>query len=152
MEKLKGIIKKVCNKEVISYIIFGVLTTVVNIVVSYILKAFVHIEGNIASTIGIICSILFAYFTNRKWVFKSEANTVKEKWIEFGKFILGRAFTMIIEIVGVFLLNDVIHSFYGMVSDNLAYLINKALITVIVIILNFFISKFFAFKNLSKKD
>lgn len=152
MKKLKGLIKKVCNKEVISYIIFGVLTTVVNIVVSYILKAFVHIEGNIASTIGIICSILFAYFTNRKWVFQSEANTVKEKWIEFGKFILGRAFTMIIEIVGVFLLNDVIHSFYGMVSDNLAYLINKALITVIVIILNFFISKFFAFKNLSKKD
>lgn len=152
MEKLKGIIKKVCNKEVISYIIFGVLTTVVNIVVSYILKAFVHIEGNIASTIGIICSILFAYFTNRKWVFQSEANTVKEKWIEFGKFILGRAFTMVIEIVGVFLLNDVIHSFYGMFSDNLAFLINKALITVIVIILNFFISKFFAFKNLSKKN
>lgn len=152
MKKLKGLIKKVCNKEVISYIIFGVLTTVVNIVVSYILKAFVHIEGNIASTIGIICSILFAYFTNRKWVFQSEANTVKEKWIEFGKFILGRAFTMVIEIVGVFLLNDVIHSFYGMFSDNLAFLINKALITVIVIILNFFISKFFAFKNLSKKD
>lgn len=152
MEKLKGIIKKLCNKEVISYIIFGVLTTVVNIVVSYILKAFVHIEGNIASTIGIICSILFAYFTNRKWVFQSEANTVKEKWIEFGKFILGRAFTMVIEIVGVFLLNDVIHSFYGMFSDNLAFLINKALITVIVIILNFFISKFFAFKNLSKKN
>lgn len=152
MEKLKELIKKVCNKEVISYIVFGVLTTVVNIVVSYILKAFVHIEGNIASTIGIICSILFAYFTNRKWVFQSEANTVKEKWIEFGKFILGRAFTMVIEIVGVFLLNDVIHSFYGMFSDNLAFLINKALITVIVIILNFFISKFFAFKNLSKKN
>lgn len=152
MEKLKGIIKKVCNKEVISYIIFGVLTTVVNIVVSYILKAFVHIEGNIASTIGIICSILFAYFTNRKWVFQSEANTVKEKWIEFGKFILGRAFTMVIEIVGVFLLNDVIHSFYGMFSDNLAFLINKALITVIVIILNFFISKFFAFKSSVSKE
>ena len=39
MEKLKVLIKKVCNKEVISYIIFGVLTTIVNIAVSYILKA-----------------------------------------------------------------------------------------------------------------
>ena len=152
MEKIKGLIKKVCNKEVISYIIFGVLTTIANIAISYILKAFLHIEGNIASTIGIICSILFAYFTNRKWVFQSEANTTKEKWVEFGKFILGRGFTMVVEIVGVFLLNDVIHSFYGIVSDNMAYLINKALITVIVIILNFFISKFFAFKNLSKKN
>lgn len=151
MEKIKGLIKKVCNREVISYIIFGVLTTIVNIVVSYVLKAFFNIEGNIASTIGIICSILFAYFTNRKWVFHSDANTLKEKWIEFGKFILGRGFTMVVEIVGVFLLNDVVHSFYGIFSDNTAYLINKMIMTVIVIILNFFISKFFAFKALSKK-
>lgn len=151
MEKIKGLIKKVCNREVISYIIFGVLTTIVNIVVSYVLKAFFYIEGNIASTIGIICSILFAYFTNRKWVFHSDANTLKEKWIEFGKFILGRGFTMVVEIVGVFLLNDVVHSFYGIFSDNTAYLINKMIMTVIVIILNFFISKFFAFKALSKK-
>lgn len=147
MEKVKGIIKKVCTREVIFYIIFGVLTTIVNIIVSYILKALFKIEGNIASTIGIICSILFAYFTNRKWVFVSNANNTKEKWGEFGKFILGRAFTMLIEIIGVFLLNDVIHMLYGLLSDNMAYLINKCIITVIVIILNFFVSKFFAFRK-----
>lgn len=147
MEKIKEIIKKVYTKEVISYAIFGVLTTLVNITVSYILKAVFKIEGNIASTIGIICSILFAYFTNRKWVFESKANKANEKWVEFGKFIIGRAFTMIIEIIGVFLLNDIIHMFYGLFSDNTAYLINKCIITLIVIVLNFFISKFFAFKK-----
>ncbi len=147
MEKIKEIIKKACTKEVISYIIFGILTTVVNIIVSYILKAVFKIEGNIASTIGIICSILFAYFTNREWVFESKANKAKEKWEEFGKFILGRVLTMIIEILGVYILNDIIHIFYGIFSDNTAYLINKCIITVIVIILNFFISKFFAFKK-----
>ncbi|MCI9039757.1 MAG: GtrA family protein [Clostridia bacterium] len=147
MKKFKALTKKICNKEVISYLIFGVLTTLVNIIISYLLKAFCHIEGNIASTIGIICSILFAYFTNRKWVFHSNAHTLKDKWIEFGKFILGRAFTMVVEIVGVFLLNDVIRSFYGMFNDNIAYLINKVLITFIVIVLNFFISKFFTFKS-----
>lgn len=152
MEKKNNLMRKFCNREVISYLIFGVLTTVVNITVSYALKALVHLNGNVASTMGIIASILFAYFTNRKWVFVSQANTAKEKWIEFGKFILGRAFTMVFEIVGVFLLNDVLHSFYGMFSDNVAYLINKVLITVIVIILNFFISKFFAFKKVSKAD
>ena len=145
MEKLKELIKKVCNREVISYLIFGVLTTIVNIVVSYILKAFVGLEENIASTIGIIFSILFAYFTNRKWVFTSYANTTKERWIEFGKFVLGRSFTMVVEIVGVFLLVNVIHAFYGLFSDNIAFLINKCIITIIVIILNFFISKFFTF-------
>lgn len=152
MDKIKSIIKKFCTKEVISYIIFGVLTTLVNISISFILTAAFNVEGNLASTIGIICSILFAYFTNRKWVFISTAHTLKEKLIEFGKFILARAFTMVVEIVGVFLLNDVIHSFYGMFSDNIAYLINKVIMTVIVIILNFFFSKFFAFKKLKKSE
>jgi putative flippase GtrA len=140
-------IKKFFTREVISYLIFGVLTTVVNIVVSFFLTAVCNVEGNLASTIGIICCILFAYFTNRKWVFNSTATTLKEKWIEFIKFILGRAVTAVLEIVGVFFLNNIIHSFYGMFSDNIAYLINKCLITVIIIILNFFISKFFAFKK-----
>ncbi|MEI3392992.1 MAG: GtrA family protein [Clostridia bacterium] len=142
MDKLK----KLLNREVIFYIIFGVLTTLVNIIASYILKAFLHVEANIASTIGIILSILFAYFTNRKWVFNSQANTIKEKWTEFFKFILGRAFTMVVEIIGVFLLNDVLHAFYNF-GDNIGFLIDKCIITVIVIILNFFISKFFAFKK-----
>ena len=144
MEKFK---KLFCNKEVISYIIFGLLTTVVNIVVSFVFKAIFNLETNLSSTIGIIACILFAYFPNRKWVFNSTANTFKEKLIEFWKFILGRLFTMVVEILGVFLLNDVIHLFYSNFGDNIAFLINKCVITVIVIILNYFISKFFAFKN-----
>ncbi|MGN1269744.1 MAG: GtrA family protein [Clostridia bacterium] len=140
-------LNKLLNKEVIFYVIFGVLTTIVNIVVSFVLKAICNLEANLSSTIGIIASILFAYFTNRKWVFNSTANSFKEKWSEFFKFILGRIFTMVIEILGVFLLNDVIHLFYSAFNDNIAFLANKCIITVIVIILNFFISKFFAFKK-----
>lgn len=147
MDNLKKILSKFLTKEVISYIIFGVLTTLVNIVISFILKAIFNVEGNISSTIGIIASILFAYFTNKKWVFDSKATGFKENVFEFGKFILGRAFTMVIEILGVFLLNDILHTFYGIFSDNIAFLLNKCIITVIVIILNFFISKFFAFKK-----
>lgn len=147
MEKIKELMKKVLTKEVILYIVFGVTTTLLNIVISYVLKAFFKVEGNIASTIGIIICVLFAYFTNRKLVFNSKAVTIKEQLSEFGKFVLGRAFTMVIEIIGVFLLNDVIHTFYGAFSDNMAYLINKVVISIIVIILNFFISKFFAFKK-----
>lgn len=147
MEKVKEIIKKVCTKEVITYIIFGILTTIINIIISYLLKAILKVEGNLASTIGIICSILFAYITNKIWVFASKAKGIKENVLEFAKFILGRAATMIIEIIGVFILNDVIHLFYTVISDDMAYLVNKCIITVIVIILNFFISKFFAFKK-----
>lgn len=147
MEQLNELMKKIFSKEVISYLIFGILTTLVNIIISYIFKALLQVEENIASTIGIITSILFAYFTNRKWVFHSFAHTAKEKWIEFGKFILGRSFTMVVEVVGVFLLTSVFYVFYNIFSDNIAFLIDKCIITVIVIILNFFISKFFAFKS-----
>lgn len=138
MEQIKNLIKKFCTKEVIFYIIFGVLTTVVNILVSTILESVFHVEGNLASTIGIICCILFAYFTNRKWVFNSTATTLTQKGKEFVKFIMGRLFTMVIEMIGFFLLYTV---------WSLPFLLSKCIISVIVIILNFFISKFFAFKK-----
>lgn len=138
MEKLITLIKKVCTKEVIFYGIFGILTTIINIGLFYILTSFCHLEENISNNIAIIVAVLFAYFTNRKMVFNSKASNFKEKLIEFGKFILGRAFTMVIESAGFFLLFNI----FGIQE-----LISKASITIIVIILNFFISKFFAFKK-----
>lgn len=131
-------IKELFAKEIVSYAIFGVLTTLVNIIVSTFLNKICMLEGNIASTIGIIASILFAYATNRKWVFHSQAKNAKEKWIEFGKFIVGRGFTMVVEMAGFFLLYTI---------WNLPFMISKISITILVIILNFFISKFFAFKK-----
>lgn len=141
MEKLKTFIKKLLTKEVILYIVFGILTTCVNVVSFIILSSVFHVEENLASNIGIIISVLFAYFTNRKLVFNSSASTFIEYIKEFGKFILGRAFTMIVESVGFWFLFSVLNITY---FDGL---ISKLLITIVVIILNFFISKFFAFKK-----
>lgn len=138
MEKLKGLFKKFCTKEVIFYGIFGVLTTLVNVGVFYLLTKFIHLEENLANVIAIIVAILFAYFTNRKMVFNSNASTLKENFHEFIKFIIGRSFTMVVELVGFFLLFNILH---------IQELISKLTITILVIILNFFISKFFAFKK-----
>lgn len=141
MDKLKKLIRKVCTREVILYVIFGILTTCINIVSFIILSSLFGIEENLASNIGIILAVLFAYLTNRKLVFNSTASTLKEKITEFVKFMLGRAFTMIVESIGFWLLFTVfgITYFDGVLS--------KLIITIIVIILNFFISKFFAFKK-----
>lgn len=138
MEKLKEFIKKVCTKEVIIYGIFGVFTTLVNLGVFYLLNTFTPIGENFSNNIAIVVAVLFAYFTNRNMVFHSQAETSKQKWAEFFKFILGRAFTMVIESVGCALL----FAFCPIPS-----MISKCIMTVIVIILNFFISKFFAFKK-----
>ena len=101
MKKIKNLIKKVCTKEVILYVVFGVLTTIVNLAISYVLEGYCYIDGSIASAIGIIAAVIFAYFTNRKLVFNSVANTLKKNLREFGKFILGRSGTMILEQGGV---------------------------------------------------
>ena len=136
MEKIKVIKEKLLNREVIMYIIFGIATTLVNLIISFILEGIVKIDGAIASAIGIIASIIFAYFTNRKWVFNTEAKGLKENAKEFGKFVLGRAFSMVIEQGGVIL-------FYS--NMNLPFIPVKIALTVVVIILNYFFSKFFAF-------
>lgn len=138
MEKLVGIIKKVCTREVILYGIFGLFTTAVNIGAFSLLTYVLHINENISNAVAIILAVIFAYFTNKDLVFHSGAKNFKEKFIEFCKFILGRAFTMVIEYFGCLLLFAVCP---------IPQIVSKCIITIVVIILNFFISKFFAFKK-----
>lgn len=139
MEKLKKLIKNVLTKEVILYIVFGLLTTAVNLGLFFILNTLLKINENVSNFIAIITAVLFAYVTNKDLVFHSEAKGAKEKWMEFAKFISGRAFTMIIEFVGGIILLQP--------EREIQNLLIKAMLTIIVIILNFFISKFFAFKK-----
>ena len=90
-----------------------------------------------ANFIAILLAVLFAYITNKDLVFHSEAKSFKERSKEFLKFISGRAFTMAVEYFGGMIL------FKTVIPE----MISKCALTVIVIILNFFISKFFAFKK-----
>ncbi len=137
MEKIKELVKKVCTKEVILYAVFGVFTTVVNIGSFAIMTKIIKMNENVANIIAILLAVLFAYVTNKDMVFHSKANGFGEKLKEFFKFMLGRAFTMVVEFIGCFLLFKL----------PIPEIISKCVMTVIVIILNFFISKFFAFKK-----
>lgn len=137
MEKLKELIKKVFTKEVILYGVFGILTTIVNLASFYVLTSIIHLEENISNIIAILLAVIFAYVTNKDLVFHSDAKTAKEKLMQFIKFMSGRAVTMIIEWVGCLIL----------FLTPIPQMISKLVMTVIVIILNFFISKFFAFKK-----
>lgn len=142
MEKIKNLInmliKKFMTKEVIFYAIFGVLTTVVNVATFYVLTHLCHIEDNVSNIIAIIVAVIFAYITNRKLVFNSKASTFKQIMAEIFKFFTARLFTMLVEFFGFMLLFNVLH---------IPNMISKLTITILVIILNFFLSKFFAFKN-----
>lgn len=141
MKKIKELLKKILTKEVILYIVFGVLTTLVNLVSFYVMNSLLHWDENKANFIAILLAVIFAYITNKDLVFHANAKNLKERIQQFCKFMLGRAFTMVLEFVGGLLL-------FNLPIPNI---IIKAGLTVIVIILNFFISKFFAFKNNTKE-
>ena len=137
MNKIEKILKKVLTKEVILYIIFGIFTTFVNLGSFYLMNNILYWNENVANFIAILLAVLFAYITNKDLVFHANARGIKEKLQQFCKFMLGRAFTMLVEFVGGLILFEL----------PIPNIITKMGLTIIVIILNFFISKFFAFKN-----
>ena len=139
-EKFEKLFKKLFSREVILYIIFGVLTTLVNWGAFYVLNSLCKMNDNLANIIAIVMAVLFAYFTNKDWVFHSEAKNFKERLVEFEKFMAGRAFTMILE----FGLDALLF------RTAIPKMITKVVITIIVVILNYFLSKFFAFKKKEK--
>ena len=121
-------------QELINYLIVGVLTTIVSIVSYYIFRLF--IENYIVCTIiSWIIAIIFAYITNRLFVFKSkEKNILKE----FIIFVISRLASLGIELLSMALLVDVIS-----IDDKIA----KIIVQVIVIVLNYILSKIFVFKR-----
>ena len=137
MNKIKTILNKFLTKEVILYVIFGVFTTFVNFGFFYLMNNILKWDKNLSNFIAIVLAVLFAYITNKDLVFHSKAKSIKDKWIEFIKFISGRAFTMIVEFLGGVIL----------FQTPIPELISKCIVSIVVIVLNFFISKSFAFKK-----
>lgn len=128
------------NNDVLRYIFIGGCTTLVNLISYYVLRMTTSLNLNVANVISIAAAILFAYFANSSVVFRSKAGTLKEKVGEFVKFISARLSTMVIEVGGVWLMADVMK-----INDYIA----KFVIQFIVLVLNYFLSKFFVF---SKKE
>lgn len=123
------------------YIVFGILTTLVDFgVYTLFVKCIPALNENFSNMIGIFASIVFAYFTNRKYVFKSKE---KDMIKEFMKFFVSRMSSTIFNIVAFWALTTftTINSY-----------IVKIVIAVFVVIVNYVISKFFVFKEESKVE
>ena len=140
-------IKKLANKETVLYLIFGVLATVLNIVLFYLFINIWKMSTGLGNILDTIICILFQYFTNRIWVFESK-NNGKEAIKEFIQFILARSLTAIIDqifvVVGVdfFVAKYVSYSQQGIFSVGI-----KVLSNIVVIVLNYIFSKLFVFNN-----
>lgn len=123
------------KKEVISYLIFGILTTLVNIVVYTICDDVLQIQYLISNAIAWILSVLFAYFTNRKYVFESHNSSIINELV---KFIGARVSTGIMDMLLMWLFVDVL---------SVQSMISKIIVNVVVVILNYLFSKLFVFQE-----
>lgn len=136
MTKIINLFKK--YEEIIRYGFFGVLTTVVNFIVFYYFNSVLETSYIYANSLAIIISIIFAYVTNKKFVFKSQTHTFKQTFYEFLNFISLRLGSGIFDMVSMYLLIDGIG-----IDTN----ISKVLTQFIVVVSNYIFSKLFIFKN-----
>ena len=132
------------NKEIINYLIFGVLTTIVSLSSKYILLFTIFDASNaiqLQTTIIIswIAGVLFAYFTNRKFVFESNNNN---KIKEFVNFVVARLSTLFLEMFIMWFFITLLK-----LNSNL-YVITFTLISQIAVVIgNYVFSKLFVFKK-----
>ena len=142
-----SLIKKLVNKETILYLVFGVLVTLLNIILFYIFVTRMKMSTFYGNMLDTILCILFQYFTNRIWVFESK-NKGKEAVKEFIQFILARGVTAVIDqifvVVGLdfFVVKYISYSQQGIFSVGI-----KILSNIIVIVLNYIFSKLFVFNK-----
>lgn len=134
-------LKQILTSEGMRYIIIGVCTTIVNLAVYAVLCRIVRLNINTSNIISIIVAILFAYVTNKLIVFRSHCSSFSELAAECARFIGARLTTMAIEVGGVFLLYQILH------QDEI---VAKLVTQVLVIIGNYFISRFIVFKDRNK--
>ena len=131
-------------KEIINYLIFGVLTTLVNLITKYILLFTILDPTNgfqlqIAIIISWVVAVIFAYFTNRKFVFESKN---QNKLKEFISFVVARIATLLLEMF-------IMWSFVTLLKlDSDLYVVIFTLVAqVAVIIGNYIFSKLFVFRK-----
>lgn len=122
------------EKELLLYLVFGFLTTVVNILVYFIFTDLLGIHYLISNVMAWFLSVLFAYVTNRIWVFESKnSNILKESLL----FFSGRIFSGIVDTGLMYLFIDIL---------TIGDFISKIVIQIIVVVLNYVISKSVVFK------
>lgn len=143
-------------KELISYVFFGVLATIVSILsfklFDVLLGPQLYLLSNVISW---IITVIFAYFTNKIWVFESKSWKANVLVKEIVSFFGARVFSLVVEEAGLWLMIDQM-DMGGISWDILAFsisgnMIAKIIMQVVVVILNYVFSKLIIFKKKKEK-
>jgi putative flippase GtrA len=138
---LKKIWDKFMNREVISYLIFGVLTTLVNWVV-YGMMVRTGVDYRIATAAAWVVSVLFAFIVNKIFVFQSYDLHLAFVMKEIVSFTACRAASGVMEMVLMVIMVSWL---------NMDEYVSKVLVSIVVVVVNYVFSKLFIFRKSEEK-
>lgn len=124
------------NKKFIKYCIFGLITTILHILLFIILESI--LKYYIANIITLIIVKIVAYIFNKKYVFETKCKNKLELSKEIIKYTISRLLTMIVDYLGLIILVEVF---------NINEIIGKIIVVTTVVVLNYILSKYYVYKN-----
>lgn len=139
MDQIRALLRK--YREIISYIFWGVMTTAVNYVSYTLLTEILHVHYLAGTVIAWIISVLFAYFVNKLFVFQSRGwgrKALRELW----QMVASRLFSLGLEMAIMWFFVDTLHC---------NHLVVKLAANVVVVIVNYVLSKWVIFKPKQNK-
>lgn len=140
MNKIRELLEKYW--ELISYAFWGVMTTLVNYVVYFICTKAIGIDYLIANLIAWFVAVVFAFWVNKVYVFRSYQKDAKTMVREFGTFVSARILSGILETGMLALFVEAMHF-----NDSVI----KIIASVLVVIINYVLSKLIIFKKQEEK-
>lgn len=129
-------------KQILNYGFFGLLTTLVNYGVFYVLLDVFFVPYAVANAVALIVSVAFAFAVNKQFVFASKCWTKEVLKKELPAFLSARAVSGLIDLGSMWLLVDALA-----VTPKLA----KILVNVLIITLNYVFSKIYVFRKFAKR-
>ena len=136
LQKSRNLIQKYW--DILSYLFFGVLTTVVNYLVYLPCYNLLHLSASVSNVIAWVAAVAFAYLTNKPFVFKSHDWSWKTVGPELAKFVGCRVGSGLIETAIIFVTVDLLQ-FNGNIW--------KLFTSVLVVIINYVGSKLLVFRK-----
>ena len=146
-EKLMDVIRKLVSREVFFYLFFGVMTTVVNLLTLAVFNRFVDIM--ISNIIAWVAAVVFAYITNKLFVFESKSWKPDILIKEVASFSGARLVTLGIEELGLFVMINLLHLEKVLAIPSLfsGEIVIKGILAVVVVVLNYIFSKLIIFRK-----
>lgn len=130
--------EKLLNKETISYLIFGVLTTVIDFLIYLLCTKAFGVNYLAANIVSWVIAVAFAYVTNKIFVFESKGYKLKKLLDEISGFVSARVFSLVFNLVFIY---------FCVVLFEMNDIVAKVIASVFVVIINYVLSKFYIFSK-----